>query len=735
MGKQSGSGVVADPGGTFLGHPKGLYILFFTEMWERFSYYGMRALLILYMVDFFKWSQEEGSKIYKWYTSLVYLTPLLGGYMADRYLGNKAAIIIGAILMSIGHFLMAIEEIWVFYAALGFLIMGNGFFKPNMTVQVGRLYPQNDPRRDSAYTIFYMGINLGAFLAPYICGTLRKTPGLGYNWAFGAAGVGMILALLVYLFGLPWIKELPEGVVYQPPEGEADKDKRGAEKPAMTEEEAKTAPAVFRGFAKLAPAIFVMIGVFLLVGSPLLWWVKLVGPDNLISMEIAAGCAFFAAWILSKLSMAVRDRVLAIYVLSVFVVFFWGAFEQAGNAMNVWADQTTNRYLTATPPEPSVYPEPFVDATKLGIGAIIKQALSNLVAINPVLTTSFQSVNPLAIVVFAPVFAWLWVFLARRQVNLSIATKIATGVFIQGIAFSLLIWSVKYENGSSRTQLERLPAAVVAREEGKLHFFDVPNFGDDKALERYESGEPIKDHQPMIAHGGRLVLDEAQGVLHMRGVLNGNHRDRMLRATVPKSYVRAVWELTKESQAAKKAAKDRGEKEFLLEKKLDDVPPGFEVRYLNGLNPAHIRFDSDTGTFIVTKELADKEYKQILVAGSDPVFREALNDLFVQSAEFKVSSWWLFGFYVLCTLGELCLSPVGLSMVSKLAPRRFATMLMGMWLLTSFFGNFTAGLAGEKWEMIQPGTYFTYVTLAMVAASLVCYIIAAKVTAMMHGVK
>ena len=133
---------------TFLGHPLGLYILFFTEMWERFSYYGMRALLVLYMVDFFKMTQEDASVIYKWYTSLVYLTPLLGGYLADRVLGNKWAIVIGAILMAVGHFLMAFEDKWIFYSALGFLIMGNGFFKPNMSVQVGRLYPQNDPRRD-----------------------------------------------------------------------------------------------------------------------------------------------------------------------------------------------------------------------------------------------------------------------------------------------------------------------------------------------------------------------------------------------------------------------------------------------------------------------------------------------------------------------------------------------------------------------------------------------------------
>ena len=315
--------------GTFLGHPKGLYVLFFTEMWERFSYYGMRALLVLYMVDFFKWTQEDASSIYKWYTSLVYLTPLLGGYMADRFLGNKAAIIIGAILMSFGHFLMIFEDLWIFYSALGFLIMGNGFFKPNMSVQVGRLYPQNDPRRDGAYTIFYMGINLGAFLSPFICGTLRKTPGLGYHWGFGAAGVGMVLGLLVYLFGQPWIKELPEDAVYEDPDAESDGAKVSSEDHAMTEKEAENTPSVIPSFCKLSPSVFVLIGIVVALVSPLLGYLGYVNPDNVIALEIAAGCSLFAAWILSHLSLAVRDRVLAIYILSVFVVFFWGACEQA----------------------------------------------------------------------------------------------------------------------------------------------------------------------------------------------------------------------------------------------------------------------------------------------------------------------------------------------------------------------------------------------------------------------
>ncbi len=184
---------------TLWGHPKGLYVLFFTEMWERFSYYGMRALLMLYMMHGLHMGSRTSANVYGWYTGLVYLTPILGGYMADRFIGQRKAILVGGVLMAIGHFAMAFQTLWMFGLALGFLIVGNGFFKPNISVLVGQLYPANDARRDGAFTIFYMGINLGAFLSPLICGWLGQK--LGWHYGFAAAGVGMLLGLGVYLWG------------------------------------------------------------------------------------------------------------------------------------------------------------------------------------------------------------------------------------------------------------------------------------------------------------------------------------------------------------------------------------------------------------------------------------------------------------------------------------------------------------------------------------------------------
>lgn len=207
----------------FFGHPRGLAILFLTEMWERFSYYGMRTLLVLYMVQHLFAEVRQGhdlwgyqtilrilesmhgpmgaqalaSHIYGLYTGLVYFTPIFGGYIADRYLGRRGAVYVGGFLMAIGHFLMAAES--MFFPALLFLIVGNGFFKPNISTQVGGLYEQGDKRRDGAYTIFYMGINLGGLLSPFVCGTLGQK--VGWHWGFGAAGVGMLISILIYHFG------------------------------------------------------------------------------------------------------------------------------------------------------------------------------------------------------------------------------------------------------------------------------------------------------------------------------------------------------------------------------------------------------------------------------------------------------------------------------------------------------------------------------------------------------
>jgi POT family proton-dependent oligopeptide transporter len=709
---------------TFLGHPVGLYILFFTEMWERFNYYGMRALLMLYMVNYFRWSQGNASTIYKWYSSLVYLTPLLGGYLADRVLGNKWAVIIGATVMAIGEFMLAFPIEHVFLSGLVFMIVGNGFFKPNMSTQVGRLYPQGDPRRDGAYTIFYMGINLGATLAPFVCGGLASYFGTGttdnYNIGFAAAGVGMILGLLTYLIGLPWIHELPQGQSLETkeqavgtmrspmadeegmPEG-VDDLRRATElpppgpRPALSEAEAERTPSVAPWLTQPLPILMLVVAILLAAGGLTLWWLQRMSWDNMISTVIAAGALVFAAWIVMQVQWALRDRILSILLMGIPVVAFWAAGEQAGNALNLWADKTTNRYLTTQAPTPPVYTGP---DQRQGV-------------VDPVPTTWFQAINPLAIFVLAPLFAILWTSLARRGWNLSIPTKMACGVLLVSASMAIMAWAAAHENGPTTVSFAGpLPEGVALNEQNQLSRAE-------------EGGHLVPFHQ------GRLSYDAKTQEFHMTGVLSDLDRDNIVLLTAPPGYVEAIKDLRKQSE----------EHDGNGEVKLAEVPPGFDLGY-SGLNKpddkgqVKVTFDSKQNLLQVHKyKLKDKDLKALRVAGGNEAFRQAVDKLYIDSSRHRVSSWWLFWCYVLITMGELCLSPIGLSMVSKLAPARYATMLMGLWMLTSFFGNFIAGALGEQAETTPPLLYFLAIAGVLGGLSVVVFILAHLVTRLMHGVE
>ncbi|MCZ6654912.1 MAG: peptide MFS transporter, partial [Planctomycetota bacterium] len=275
---------------TFLGHPLGLYTLFFTEMWERFSFYGMKALLLLYMVEYLVWDQQEASEVFKWYTSLVYFTPVFGGLIADYLLGARKSVAIGCVLITIGHLCLAFEPLPYFYAGLGFLILGVGFLKANISTQVGAMYHPGDPRRDAGFTIFYMGINLGAFLGPLVCGSLRFA--YGWHYGFGAAGVGMFFGLIVYLLGQRWVIQVDQSVDAAGHELHADEPSgQDAGNPAGNA-------------AKPAPH-------------------------------------------------AQRDRVIALVICCLFAGIFFMCFEQAANVMMRWASDQTNLQVFHLEPTPA----------------------------------------------------------------------------------------------------------------------------------------------------------------------------------------------------------------------------------------------------------------------------------------------------------------------------------------------------------------------------------------------
>lgn len=336
------------------GHPKGLYLLFTTEMWERFSYYGMRAIFTLFLIEALMFDKETASGIYGSYTSLVYLTPIIGGYFADNLWGNRKSIFVGGIMMAIGQFFMFLAASFysnqnlaliLMVVGLTSLIFGNGFFKPNISTLVGQLYSETDKRKDAAYTIFYMGINLGAFIAPLICGGLgERYDAAGepiasaFKWGFLAAGIGMVISVITF--------EMRKNKVLVTPDGE----QIGVvpNKKRLSEEELG---ANNKG-SKSNLFIGVLVGIIVLV---LLRFFVFISDDetiiNTVNNYISA--AIFAVSIAipliiitdKSLNKVEKQRIGVIYIVAFFVIFFWAAFEQAGASLTFFAAEQTNRNL------------------------------------------------------------------------------------------------------------------------------------------------------------------------------------------------------------------------------------------------------------------------------------------------------------------------------------------------------------------------------------------------------
>lgn len=373
------------------GHPPGLATLFVTEMWERFSYYGMRALLVLYLTSTyldggFGLDRPDALEIYALFTGLVYLTPILGGMLADKILGQRKAIYIGGILMALGQFALAssigdsLTDSREFFLnlGLGLLIMGNGFFKPNISTIVGSLYNSNDPRKDSAFTIFYMGINLGAFLSPLVCGTLGEK--IGWQYGFGSAGIGMLLGLTWFYFRGNTL-------------GEAGYPPNRDEKKLFMKD-------------LIQILIYVAANIAFVIGFLQLWSsITETLQSNLTIGAIVIGVAALIYIIYSGTSGIDQwSRVGVILILSLFNIFFWSGFEQAGGTFNLFAAENTDRMLFGWE-IPASY---------------------------------FQSINAIAIFAFAPLFSMLWVSLDRIGKNPRTPLKFALGLALLGLGFVVM---------------------------------------------------------------------------------------------------------------------------------------------------------------------------------------------------------------------------------------------------------------------------------------------------------
>ena len=630
---------MSDQPKTFLGHPLGLYVLFFTEMWERFSFYGMKTLLMLYMINHFFWSQENASHLMAVYTFLCYALPVVGGLIADHWLGSKRSVLAGGILLAMGHIVMAIEVMWCFYTALALIIAGVGLLKPNVSTQVGSLYRPGDPRRDGAFTIFYMGINIGAFFGPLLCAWLQVNH--GYSYGFGAAGVGMILGLIVYLAGQRTLVQFDQEI------GEEDG------KPATAHRTANV----------LTPEIPKRPHV----------------PFHIV-----------------------RDRVIVLVVVFAFVIVFWTAFEQSYNAMLVWADKHTNLLLTSLDPPPAT----------LDTAAAAADIDTHSWFDEPSMTSGqTQSINPFFIVTLAPLFAWLWIWLDRRKLQPSTPTKMVFGLAMVGLAFGVMWPAAQREAGPSQASLAALPGAISADEDGRLFTIDA--------------GRETQDAGNRVFYGAtRFRYDADQKLLRMSGVLPDLDRLKILSETAPASFRETIESLVEKSAGLKEAEE--------LAEVLADAPAGFaivgeEARKAAAWNP-------ETKTLTITKQIGPRAEVELLATTADPDLKAAVDKVYLASSRHRVTVWWLILFFMCLTMGELCLSPVGLSLVTKLAPPKHVGLFMGGWFLATAVAEGAANMFGAYWGKMTPMSYFTIFVVMCGIGALCMAVLIRPMKHMMHGV-
>lgn len=442
-------------------HPTGLYLLFSTEMWERFSYYGMRAIFTLFLIGALNYDKEAASQMYGNYTGLVYLTPLIGGYIADNFWGNKRSIIVGGLLMALGQFFLFLCASFLgqgaltqslLIAGLGLLVLGNGFFKPNISSMVGTLYPDNDPRKDSAYTIFYMGINFGAFFSPLVCGYFGVTGNPeDFKYGFLAACVGMIIGVVSFILGKEKYLVTPEGA-----------EIGGLPKVESSTEIKESSSTMQVDKKKVGLFVLLEIAVF-----GLLYWLF---DGDYIGALIYSLSGVVPLYIITDKSVTKDERrnILVIYILAFFVIFFWAAFEQAGASLTYFADEQTDRVL------PKFFDVKMGDTLKVAaivlftlvvvaltyvigkrrnqsfalptyLSVIIFAVTISYIFVNSgeeVNTSNFQSLNPIFIIVLAPVMSSMWMMLEGKDIHIASPTKQAIGLALLSFGYFFIAYGV-----------------------------------------------------------------------------------------------------------------------------------------------------------------------------------------------------------------------------------------------------------------------------------------------------
>ena len=672
-----------------LGHPAGLFVLFFTEMWERFSFYGMRVLLINFLTmtligynPGWSWSTENATALFGTYAMLVYLTPILGGIIADKITGYRWAVIIGAVIITLGHVSMAFETEFSLYFGLGLLVIGTGFFKPNMVSFVSEMYKYLPEKKDAAYTIFYMGVNSGAFFGMMLCGYLAER--IGWSWGFGLAGVFMLLGTIQFWFAKPLF-----GSIGSEPRKQEKKETTSDVK----QEEEKLNP--FTTLDKILVALSAIIGIGYALNDPLskIWnidlfgWAATSGLKGQYVMVIVGLIVFFylIGSRIMRYTTIVRDRMLTVVIFAFFVVFFWLSFEQGASSLVIFARDNIERELH-------------------GNWAVLYNIFNALLTVIPLLLITYvlfllvkktyKKIFP-AVVVLLVCFSLVWgiaSWMLQRDFKTtaySVSYQAYEQTDTQGRTTYIPITE---ENRVARPDLKIVERTTIIG----VADYDLKVGQEIKLLSKNNKNTSFgyvdaEKEQWAKQRGAELNTDSGLIVAQVK-----EERDNWVETTVSWfSILNSFFIIALAS---------------LFSRWWDSkYNPPAAMKYGIGLLMLSVGFG-------------------LLALGSHGVTHGV-----------KVSMLWLVFAYMFNTMGELCLSPVGLSYVSKLVPARMIAFMFGVWYLAVAIGHKLAAVLGGQIENITReyslSTFFLIFTIVPAVAGVLIILINPFVKKLMHGVR
>ncbi len=668
------------------GHPAGLMVLFFTEMWERFSFYGMRVLLVNFLTmaiisynPGWSWSAENAGALFGTYAGLLYLTPIVGGLIADKYLGYRLAVVLGCIIMTLGHASMALETELSLYMGLALLVIGTGFFKPNITSIISEMYKYLPEKKDGAYTIFYMGVNAGAFFGMMLCGYLAER--IGWSWGFGLAGIFMLLGTLQFWLAKPLFGEIGERPKHTDATIDNDlKDEDGGKRNPFTTVD------------KILIAICSIIGFGYLINDPM----SKIAGINLFPFEIGGLSGqyvmvlialilfvfFLVAPRISRYDRVVRDRMIAFIIFAFFTVFFWMSFEQGASSLIIFARDNVNRVMTGNS------------------------------------ATIFNIVNILLTVIPLLIISWVLILLWKNTFKKIPGSNIVLIVCFTAM-WGIVGWMLNRDLNTNAYEVS-YQAIETTNDEGKLVFTPVTEGytvkGSDKIVQKVVSiSEPITlqvgDNINLLPKDNEkstfgFLTDEK--LINARSIGSGLGEDNGIIPATVQSMKSGEIEITVSWFSILNSFFIIAFASFFSKWWDSKYNPSAAIKYGLGLIIMGIGF-------------------ALLAFGSYGVVEGV-----------KVSMIWLILAYLFHTLGELCLSPVGLSYVSKLVPGRMIAFMFGMWYLAIAIGNKLAAVLGGQIENITEeyslSTFFLIFTIVPVVAGLLVMALNPYLKKLMHGV-